>query len=237
MAAPSGLEQRRPSASLRTRRASTVYEEREPGEAAPAVPAIPSNHLSPYFNTAAGAPLGNGLPPTRPSPRHAKSSDSDTRSGGRNRAGTSNSGHSGNANMDNSKVGAYLLNKRQSVSFGKAMASQQRAMVMDPSGGPPVPALPGQRLEGRSAHGSVRRNMEASAGEDMIARGPRGPAGEALTDLLKEEFDADACRLLFLTFQCAPMLTTSIDLLKFCKDTSKLQEFITLLPSLTTCDG
>jgi hypothetical protein len=189
MAGPAALEQRRPSASLRTRRASTVYEEREGDESAPAVPSIPSNHLAPYYNA-----VGNGPPPVRPSPRHAKSSDSsDTRSAGRNRAGTANSGQSSTANVDNSKVGAYLLNKRQSVSFGKAMAGQ-KAMGMDSLGGPPVPAVPGQRHEGRSAHGSVRRNVEASAGEDMIARGPRGPAGEALTDLLKEEFDADACK-------------------------------------------
>lgn len=191
MAHSGALDQRRPSASLRTRRASTVYEEREGGEAAPAVPSIPSNHLAPHYNNA--GPSHGGPPPVRPSPRHAKSSDSDVRAGGRNRAGTSNSGHSGNINPDNSKVGAYLLNKRQSVSFGKAMAGQQRGMVHDGSGGPPVPALPGQRHEGRPAHVSMRRNVEASAGEEMIARGPRGPAGETLTDLLKEDFDADAC--------------------------------------------
>lgn len=190
MSAP--LDQRRPSASLRTRRASTVYEEREEDGPAPAVPSIPSNHLAPYANNA-----GFAQAPVRPQARHAKSSDSDVRAGGgggRNRAGTSNSGHSGNAAApDNSKVGAYLLNKRQSVSFGKAMAGQQRAMVVN-GDGTPVPSLPGQHHAGRPVHGSVRRNVEASAGEEMIAKGPRGPAGEALTDLLKEDFDADACK-------------------------------------------
>lgn len=198
MSTPPALDQRRPSASLRTRRASTVYEERGQEGAAPAVPAIPSNHLDPYFDNNGGPSQGgsssSAIP--RPSPRHVNSNDSDGRGAlGRARAGTSNSNNSGNAAADNSKVGAYLLNKRQSVSFGKAMAGQQRAMVMDGSGGPPVPALPGQHHAGRSTHGSVRRPAEASAGEDMIAKGPRGPAGEALTDLLKEDFNAEACEL------------------------------------------
>lgn len=212
MSAP--LDQRRPSASLRTRRASTVYEEREEDVHAPAVPSIPSNHLAQYAGPASQAP-------PRPQARHAKSSDSDVRAGAggsssRNRAGTSNSNHSGNVTgaPDNSKVGAYLLNKRQSVSFGKAMAGQQRAMVVSGAeGGPPVPSLPVQQHAGRSGHGSVRRAAEASAGEEMIAKGPRGPAGEALTDLLKEDFDADACKIILSglqTLTCSDCISTVV---------------------------
>lgn len=181
-------DQRRPSASLRTRRPSTVYQEGDNTEPAPAVPAVPNSHLNAYYGS--GQP-----PPSRPPARNAKSSDTDTRTGGRNRAGTGNSGNNAASGVDSSKVGAYLLNKRQSVSFGKAMGGQQRAMVRDAADGIPVPSLPTGGSGGqRPAQGSIKRNTEASAGEEMIARGPRGPAGQALTDLLKEDFNPDTCR-------------------------------------------
>ena len=55
-----------------------------------------------------------------------------------------------------------------------------------------------------------------SAGEEMIATGPRGPTGSALNDLLKEDFIAENCmysyfrRLIMLNQLTTPVLRSHL---------------------------
>lgn len=209
------------SASLRTRRPSTVYNESDDQQqqqdyAIPAVPSLTGGHAASGSRSGdqrmmpPSSSSGDGRRPSasagnsRPQARHAKSSESDTRAGGgRNRAGTSASREGGG---EPSKVGAILLNKRQSVSFGKAMAAQTRAGVrgdegyassgaaryndgMGKAGAPPVPTL----AHGGGRRGGTQEGTGMSAGEEMIATGPRGPTGSSLNELLKEDFIAENC--------------------------------------------
>ena len=224
-------DQRRPSASLRTRRPSTVYNEvDEQGQGqVPPVPEVGDNHLTQYFQQPQ-----HQQQQRRPSAQHADSHESSgsgrQRGGPRDRdrgervdrgAGTGAAGDAG----DSSKVGARLLNKRQSVSFGKAMAANARAGVRGGGGGgggpiddgyggqvppPPMP-VPSSSSSSRGyadangrapapqgmvlAPGGGRRGAatEASAGEEMVHLGPRGPTGQPLSDLLREDFTADNC--------------------------------------------
>lgn len=216
------------SASLRTRRPSTVLydgDEAPPQHQEyeiPAVPSMPPDHRPPGASRnrsgdqRPAASSHNSGSNTRPPARHAKSSDSDTRagaSGSRHRAGTSASRDGGGAGGEPSKVGAILLNKRQSVSFGKAMASQTRAGVRGDEGygsggsgaryndaigraaAPPMPKL----AQGGGRRGAAQEGTGMSAGEEMIATGPRGPTGAAFNDLLKEDFVAETCQKAFDT--------------------------------------
>jgi hypothetical protein len=205
------MDQRRPSASLRTRRPSTVYAETDDAQQAiPKVPALPQNHLSPYFEH------GPSGAPSRPPMRNAKSSETSADGRARSRGGSNAAPIAGMGG--DSKVGAYLLNKRQSVSFGRATAADMRAGVRQqavpslPEGYAPIASgqgaprgyneaigrtggVPGQPIihpGGARRGGSAQETM--TAGEELVANAPRGPAGQALTELLKEELVADACK-------------------------------------------
>lgn len=226
------LDQRRPSASLRARRPSTVYNDQD-GQGQPSPPEVPgfssSNHLAlPYSTTSFRGPSPNGNHghghgngtgnDTRPSMRHGKSSGSDI-SGSRSRsrnAGAPGLGPPPIGGGADSKVGAILLNKRQSVSFGKGAAAHMRANVRQDV----IPSMPeafgGPGAAGRYKDPMGRNGMDtpgggfvggrrgatldgSTAGEDLIAKAPSGPTGNSLQDLLKEDFIADACRSTFLT--------------------------------------
>lgn len=204
------LDHRRPSASLRTRRPSAVYENGPPAEP---VPLMPTNHLTPYFpgQTDMGPANGTNTGSSRPPLRNAKSTDSDGRSRG-SRGGSNTPGIAGGPGAvpgESSKVGALLLNKRQSISFGKSHAAAVRAGVR----AEPMPRMPDgipgrqqgfdghvqqqQQQQGRppAMHGSTGKPL--TAGEELIATAGRGPNGSSLNDLLKEEFVTDHCKYLY----------------------------------------
>ena len=228
-------DQRRPSASLRTRRPSTVYNEvDEQGQGqgqVPPVPVVGDNHLTQYFQQQPQ----HQQQQRRPSAQHAESHESSgsgrQRGGHRGERGDRGAGTGPGAMGDagdSSKVGARLLNKRQSVSFGKAMAAAARAGVRggggageDGYGGqvppPPMPmpssssasrgygdanangrAQPPQGMQLAPGGGRRGATTEASAGEEMVHHGPRGPTGQPLHDLLREDFTADNCARLHL---------------------------------------
>lgn len=181
MSAP--MYERRPSAgSIRNKRSSTF------GDGSSGVPVhdpMPAN--AGYLAAPGGysAQISDGQAPARPPMRAQKSSD-----GARSRGGTTPGA------ADNSKVGAILLNKRQSVSFGKAQAAAVRAGVR-PDVAPPMPTSSSRQLAPQQGpgrphlHGSHGRPM--TAGEELVASAQKGPGGMPLNDLLKEDFITELC--------------------------------------------
>ena len=80
------------------------------------------------------------------------------------------------------------------------------------AGAPPVPTL----AQGGTRRGATLEGAGMSAGEEMIATGPRGPTGSALNDLLKEDFIAENCmysyfrRLIMLNQLTTPVLRSHL---------------------------
>lgn len=191
------------------------------GHPVPEVPALPPNHLTPYFSNpfsgnATPIPSPNNVPPggqqqhqaQRPQMRTAGSSgnrnnSNDARS--RSRGGSNTGPHphavGGLPQDGSSKVGAILLNKRQSVSFGKAATSNAvKAEMRDAHLNVPLPqsgrAQQGQTSGAGSGRGPSAKGSSGvmTAGEELVAQAPKGPTGAPLSDLLKEDFVADKCR-------------------------------------------
>jgi len=147
---PGGKAGGKPGVSLRTKRPTTYYD----GEKdAPLVPRPAEGGPKPRRPAAGADGFPGGPSATSDQADHVSPPDSKVR-------GKSENSRGGPRSVEKSKIGAALLNKRQSVSYGRAQ------LKSTPHPLPPMPAMPG-RFGGHTGDdrigGGLRKNLSSGA--------------------------------------------------------------------------